>query len=80
MYWSHQKSLRSQLGVGENFPIVAVPMRLESIYSAENIPFIKYSIKEMAHDIVNKLISRQCIPCSMSYAPKLMLNEKELDY
>ncbi len=80
MNWSRQHSFRSWLGLSSDFPVVAVPMRIENIYAAENIPIIEYRIKEMAKDIVDKLISGQCIPCRKSYAPRLMLNGVELDF
>ena len=71
-------SLRSWFGVGEDFPIVAVPMRIDSVYAAENIPVIEYRIKEMAEDIVSRLIGGQCIPGAISYAPRLMLKGTEI--
>lgn len=77
-HWSRKESLRSCFGVSEDFPVVALPMRLDSIYTAENIPVIEYCIKEMAEDIVNKFISGQCIPGTISYAPRLMLNDTEI--
>ena len=80
MDWSRQNSFRSWFGLSSDFPVVAVPMRIENIYAAENIPIIEYRIKEMAKDIVDKLISGQCIPCRKSYAPRLMLNGVELDF
>ena len=71
-------SLRSWFGVGEDFPIAAVPMRIDSVYAAENIPVIEYRIKEMAEDIVSRLIGGQCIPGTISYAPRLMLKGTEI--
>ena len=78
--WTKEQSLRSYLNLGNNFPIVAIPMRIETIYQEEDIPIVQYAIKEMAKDIVTKLINSQAIPGVMHYAPKLMLNKIELDF
>lgn len=75
-----QQSFRSLLGVSEDFPVVAIPKYIESIYSAENIPVIDYRITEMARDIVKNLISGQSIPGKISYSPRLVLKNRELEF
>lgn len=80
MQWSREQSLRSYLKLGKDFPVVAIPMIIQSIYQEENIPIIKYCIKDMAKDIVTKLTQSQSISCTMYYTPNLVLNNIELDF
>lgn len=76
----HTQSVHSAFGLAEDIPIVAVPLYYDNIYKLENIPIIEYRIKEMAHDIVKKLIGGQCIPEKLYYAPKLVLNGHEIKF
>lgn len=75
---SRNRDFRAGFGLPEDFPMVAIPNKMETVYPAENIPVIEYRIRELAHDIVQHLTGGQRIPGRKSYAPKLTLCGREI--
>ena len=75
---THNRDIRSCLGLGKDFPLVAIPTKVESIFKTENIPIIEYRINALAHDIVKHLTGHQRIVAQNSYSPMLTLGGREI--
>ena len=75
---SRNRDFRACFGLPDDFPMVAIPNKMEAVYSAEKIPVIEYRIRELAHDIVKHLTGGLRIPGRQFYPPKLTLCGREI--
>ena len=73
-------SFRASLGLPEDFPVVAIPSKIDQIFSLEEerLPIVHYPIKEMARDIVQTLTAGQHIPRTFCYEPELQICGKQI--
>ncbi len=68
-----KSTLHESLGLPENMPIVAVPYKTSIFYNDlnEDIAIVNYPIRQMAHDIVQYLVSPQKKAKKFRYIPEI---------
>ena len=73
-------SFRSSLGLPEDFPVIAIPSKIDQIYTLPNekLPIVHYPITEMAKDMIHYLTAGQHIAQTLFYEPEIHLCGKKI--